>query len=243
MLLNKTVFKVLLLFIRVISLSYLVNWFLSLSSGDDKDIFTIEESMRISKRFSIHSLPNLQLFSTSYWTEAKECKLVGFIKLLLRLTCSKEWLSSNSFKCTRQLWVRLKWVKFRHFVANWPSIILFFITKVFKNSSQLLLLTAILRSLHLALKIFIKISSNWVAISYFLKATFVVWKDLFLFLPVVFDWKVVLPIWVLIRAIESLFFWRLLSVFAQLRSELIFSRCLFIIILLGSIQICQTLKL
>ena len=52
-----------------------------------------------------------------------------------------------------QLWVSEKCPKFRQFVAITPYLILFLITKVFRNSYQLRLLTSILISLHLALNI------------------------------------------------------------------------------------------
>ena len=66
-----------------------------------------------------------------------------------------------------QLWVNEKCPKFKQFVAITPSLILFLITNVFRKSYQLCLLTSILRSLHLALKIKYSTSSSWVEIYYF----------------------------------------------------------------------------
>ena len=71
MLLNKTLYKVSLFFISYINLSYLVNWFLSFSYGDESDIFTIEESISLSNKGYRTSLPNLQLFRISYFTDER----------------------------------------------------------------------------------------------------------------------------------------------------------------------------
>ena len=86
MLLSRRVYKFLLCLMRAISLSYLVSWFLSFNSGDERLIFTIEESSSFSKRLSKISLPNLQLFRTNSFILARELTRVGSTRLLLRLT-------------------------------------------------------------------------------------------------------------------------------------------------------------
>ena len=83
-LLNKTVSRLEFVLIKLINLAYLVKLFLSLTSGEDKDSFLIEEVSSLSKIGSRTSLPSLQLFKISSLIDWMVVSFIGFSKLHAR---------------------------------------------------------------------------------------------------------------------------------------------------------------
>ena len=83
-LLSKTVSRLEFVLIKLINLAYLVKLFLSLTSGEDKDSFLIEEVSSLSKIGSRTSLPSLQLFKISSLIDWMVVSFIGFSKLHAR---------------------------------------------------------------------------------------------------------------------------------------------------------------
>ena len=106
------------------------------------------------------SLPSLQLFRIIYLREESAVRRVGSIRFFVRFTDEKSAEAIKVLRCGMQEGPREKLAKSRVGLTIYPLLILFLSEKVFRNSSQLLLLTSILMSLHLALKIVLRSLSN-----------------------------------------------------------------------------------
>ena len=79
MLLSYKVCKVWLLWINSINLSYLVSWFLSFSSGEERQIFSITEFFSLTNNSSRTSFPSLQLHKESSLKVSILTNFIGFI--------------------------------------------------------------------------------------------------------------------------------------------------------------------
>lgn len=101
-LLRLSVSRVLLYLINTINLSYRVNWFLSFSSGDERDIFFICELISTSKRLERTSLPRRQLCKINSLIEGSDFNFVGSIRFLERFKETKGDDSMILLRCEMQ---------------------------------------------------------------------------------------------------------------------------------------------
>lgn len=82
-LLSYSVWRVLLFWMRVIKCLYLVSWLRFLTSGDERQSFSMAESCNLTNSSSNVSFPNLQLQRVSSLNVAILTRLLGLSKFLL----------------------------------------------------------------------------------------------------------------------------------------------------------------